>query len=66
MTARPRQSDRPRTIRLFAIVWFLLWAVCCTSKEPPIWVTVVFDVEDYTTPVSEGLAGVPSDRPRWE
>ena len=59
MTARPRQSHRPGTIRLLAIAFILSWAVYCTSKEPLTWVTVVFDVEDYTTPASERLDDIP-------
>ncbi len=59
MTARPRQSHRPGTIRLLAIAFILSWAVSCTSKEPSTWVTIVFDVEDYTTPASEGIDDIP-------
>jgi peptidoglycan/xylan/chitin deacetylase (PgdA/CDA1 family) len=59
MTAKTRQLHRPGTVGLVAILLLLLWAVSCTSKEPPTWVTVVFDVEDYTTPASEGLDDIP-------
>ncbi len=59
MTATSRQPDRPGTIRLLAIAFMLLCAVSCTRKEPLTWVTVVFDVEDYTTPASEGIVDIP-------
>ncbi|UCG87955.1 MAG: hypothetical protein JSW71_05265 [Gemmatimonadota bacterium] len=59
MTVRSRQPDRPGTIRLFAIAFCLLWALSCTSQDPRTLVTVVFDVEDYTTPAAEGLDDIP-------
>jgi hypothetical protein len=59
MTARPR-PERTGSVLLFAIAFFLLLAVSCTKEEPVTWVTVVFDVEDYTSPASEGR------RPDWE
>jgi peptidoglycan/xylan/chitin deacetylase (PgdA/CDA1 family) len=58
MTARPR-PERPRTIQLLAIALFLLLAASCTTEAPVTWVTVVFDVEDYTSPASEGMDDIP-------
>jgi peptidoglycan/xylan/chitin deacetylase (PgdA/CDA1 family) len=58
MTARPK-PERPGTIRLLAIAFVLLLAVSCTTEEPVTWVTVVFDVEDYTSPASEGMDDIP-------
>ncbi len=59
MTAIPTHPDRRGTVRVIAIALFLSWAASCTSKDPPTWVTVVFDVEDYTTPASEGIDDIP-------
>lgn len=59
MTARTRLSDRPGSVRTVAIGLFLLWSVSCASEDPRTFVTVVFDVEDYTTPASEGLDDIP-------
>jgi peptidoglycan/xylan/chitin deacetylase (PgdA/CDA1 family) len=59
MTARARQFDQPAWIRLPAIAFFLLGTVSCGSNEPTTWATVVFDVEDYTTPAAEGLDDIP-------
>ena len=58
MTARPNR-ERPGTIRPLAIAFLLLSAASCTSEEPVTWVTVVFDVEDYTSPASDGLDDIP-------
>ena len=51
--------DRHRFARVIAVAFSLLLTVSCASKEPPTWVTVVFDVEDYTTPASEGIDDIP-------
>jgi len=60
MKATPKQPHRHGTSRLFAIAFpLLLFATSCTPREPVSWVTVVFDVEDYTTPASEGIDDIP-------
>ncbi len=38
---------------------FVLLSVSCTQEEPITWVAVVFDVEDYTSPASEGMDDIP-------
>ncbi|MFC2156475.1 hypothetical protein ACFLT9_01430 [Acidobacteriota bacterium] len=39
--------------------FFLLTAINCTSPQSKTYVVVTFDVEDYTTPASEGLDEIP-------
>jgi len=58
MTARTK-LERPRNIRLIAIAFLLLLAGACTTEERVTWVTVVFDVEDYTSPAPEGMDDIP-------
>ncbi len=59
MKARPMQSDRPGIARWFAVALVIAGVVSCTSQEPHTWVTIVFDVEDYTTPAAEGIDDIP-------
>ncbi len=46
-------------LRLLAIASLFLCTASCSSEESTPWVTVVFDVEDYTTPASEGIDDIP-------
>ena len=43
----------------FLIFSFLIFSVFCSSGKRKTYVVVAFDVEDYTTPESEGIDEIP-------
>ncbi len=59
MTRETIRSNRLGIARLFAISSLLLLAVSCASEDTRTLITIVFDVEDYTTPASEGIDDIP-------
>jgi hypothetical protein len=59
MTRNPNRSNRTAIAQMLAVSLFLLLTASCASEDTRTWVTIVFDVEDYTTPASEGIDDIP-------
>lgn len=50
---------RYRAIGALAVALSLMSTVSCAQREPVTYVNICFDVEDYTTPASEGIDDIP-------
>jgi peptidoglycan/xylan/chitin deacetylase (PgdA/CDA1 family) len=59
MTRTPTQLNRLGSTCQIVIFLFLLSVVSCKPDESRTLVTIVFDVEDYTTPALEGIDDIP-------